>query len=37
MSKELTIQKAGEYALHQAAGVAPAPARPGLTAADVQV
>jgi hypothetical protein len=36
MSKELTIQNAGEYALHQATGVAPAPARPGLTAADVK-
>jgi hypothetical protein len=36
MSKQLTIQKAGEYANQQATGVAPAPARPGLTAADVR-
>ncbi|HKQ74720.1 MAG TPA: hypothetical protein VJ810_13595 [Blastocatellia bacterium] len=36
MSKQLTIQKAGEYASQQATGAAPAPARPGLTAADVR-
>jgi hypothetical protein len=32
----MIIQGAGEYALHQSPGAAPAPARPGLTAADVR-